>query len=110
LNASRAELAAKRASFPVHRIPVERFSSSQKYDVITFINVLSHIPWFDPVFRSVRALLNDGGRFVMKTGELEPDVRKDDIYDWAIPSHVHFLGSRQPDTSPGNTVSVLSVT
>ncbi len=92
LNAARAELASKRASCPVHRIPVEQFAASEKYDIITFINVLSHIPWFDPVYGTIRSLLAEGGRFIMKTGELEPDVRRDDIYDWAIPVHVHFLG------------------
>ncbi len=57
LNAARAELASKRASCLVHRYTVERFSSQNKFDVITFVNVLFHIPWFDPVFRSVRSLL-----------------------------------------------------
>ena len=92
LNAARAADAMRRTGCMIHRIPIERFTSARKFDVIAFINVLSHIPWFDPLFRSIRSLLSENGRLIMKTGELAPDVRKSDLFDWAIPVHVHFLG------------------
>jgi SAM-dependent methyltransferase len=92
LNAARADAAARRTGCAIHRVPIECFTDSRRFDVITFINVLSHIPWFDPLLRSIRSLLSDNGRFVVKTGELAPDVQKSDLLDWMIPVHVHFLG------------------
>jgi SAM-dependent methyltransferase len=97
LNAGRADDAARRTNCEIHRIPFEHFTSPHKFDVITYINVFSHLPRFDSVFGSIRSLLSEGGRFIMKTGELGPEVRKDDMFDWAIPIHIQFLGLETVD-------------
>lgn len=92
LNAARAERARKVATCEIFQVPIEEFSSERKYDVITMINVLSHIPSFDRLFNSIHSLLQEGGKLILKTGEMRRDVRRSDVFDWGIPGHMHFLG------------------
>ncbi|MCX5676456.1 MAG: class I SAM-dependent methyltransferase [Planctomycetota bacterium] len=92
LNSARAGLARQKAGCEIHQAPIEEFSSKRKFDVILMMNVLSHIPTFDGLFRSVRGLLNPGGKFILKVGELQDDVQRGDLFDWGIPDHLHFLG------------------
>lgn len=97
LNAARAKEARRHAGCDIVQVPIEAFQSERKFDLITMINVLSHIPDFDALFRSIRSLLSDRGKFVLKVGELADDVRKGDFFDWGIPDHLHFLGLRTID-------------
>ena len=92
LNADRAAMARKVSGCEIHQIPIENFSSEKKFDVITLINVFSHIPWFDRLFHSIRSLLSENGKIIIKTGELAKGTEKRDMFDWSIPVHVHFLG------------------
>lgn len=92
LNAARAEMARKVSGCEIHQVPIEKFSSETKFDVITMINVLSHIPSFDSLYSSIRSLLRENGKLVLKVGEMRKDVKKGDIFDWGIPDHLHFLG------------------
>ena len=92
LNAARAEMARKVSGCEIYQIPIEKFTSETTFDVITMINVLSHIPSFDSLFSSIRSLLSKNGKCILKTGELKKEVRKGDIFDWGIPDHLHFLG------------------
>lgn len=92
LNAARAEMALSIARCEIYQVPVEKFASERNFDVITMINVLSHIPSFDDLFNSIRLLLSPNGKLVLKVGELDKDVRKRDLHDWGIPDHLHFLG------------------
>lgn len=92
LNADRAAVARKKSGCEIHQIPIENFFSEKKFDVITLINVFSHIPWFDRLFHSIRSLVSENGRIIIKTGELAKETEKRDMFDWSIPVHVHFLG------------------
>jgi len=92
LNTARAEIAKKVSGCEIHQIPIEEFPNDKKFDVIIMINVFSHIPHFDSLYQSIRLLLKENGKIILKTGELHNDVRKRDIFDWGIPDHVHFLG------------------
>ena len=92
LNARRAEFARQVAGCKIHEIPVEEYHSDRKYDVITMINVLSHIPSHDALFRSVHSLLQPKGKLILKVSEMREDVRRWDMPDWEIPDHLHFLG------------------
>ena len=92
LNAERAAFARAKAGCEVFQTPIEDFHSPDPFDVITLMDVLSHLPSFDRLFVSVRSLLAPGGRLLIKTGELAPRVRRWDLYDWGIPDHLHFLG------------------
>jgi SAM-dependent methyltransferase len=92
LNAARAKVARRVAGCEIFQTPIEVFSSEEKFDVITVINVLSHIPAFDTLFDTIRSLLRDNGKLILKVGEMPHDVRKGDIWAWGIPDHLHFLG------------------
>ena len=92
LNPRRAAMARRYARCDVQQVPIEHFASDVPFDVVTMINVISHIPSFDALFASVRRLLEPTGRFIIKTGEVAPDVRKRALFDWSIPDHLHFLG------------------
>ena len=78
----------------IYQVPIEEFPRDKKFDVISMINVFSHVPYFDRLYQSIHSLLNENGKVILKTGELRSDVRKQDIFDWGIPDHVHFLGAR----------------
>ncbi|MCF7954997.1 MAG: class I SAM-dependent methyltransferase [Phycisphaerae bacterium] len=92
LNSARAKYARDNTGFEVFQVPVEKFQSDQKFDVITLIDVLSHIPSFEKLFKSVSGLLARDGKFVIKTGEVAGDVKRGSVFDWEVPDHVHFLG------------------
>jgi SAM-dependent methyltransferase len=92
LNVQRADFAKRVANCEVFQIPVEQFSYPTKFDVITMINVLSHIPSFDSLFSSIKSLLSDKGKLILKVGEFSESVTKDAVFNWGIPDHLHFLG------------------
>ena len=56
------------------------------------MNVLSHVCSFDGLFKAIKDLLNPGGKIIIKTGVLAPNVKRTDVFDWEIPDHLHFLG------------------
>jgi SAM-dependent methyltransferase len=97
LSVERAEMAEKLTACEIHKTPIEVFESESKFDVIIMINVLSHIPNFDGLFKAIHALLSPKGKLIIKTGEMRQDVKKGDYYNWAIPDHLHFLGLRTLD-------------
>lgn len=94
LNSERADFARRTAGCEIHQIPIEKFSTERRFDVITMINVLSHIPDFDALFHSIRTLLSESGKLILKVGEMKRTIRKGDLFDWGIPDHLHFLGLR----------------
>jgi SAM-dependent methyltransferase len=83
---------ARQSGCKVYDTPIEEFSPECRYDVITLINVLSHIPSFQKLFDAARRLLKPNGKLIFKLGELNPTVRRTDIPDWGIPDHLHFCG------------------
>jgi len=94
LNRDRAAMARDVAGCTVHEMPVEQFTSDEPFDAVCLVNVLSHIPSFDALFASLRRLLRPGGNLVLKVGEVKRGVRRNDLYNWGLPDHLHFLGLR----------------
>ena len=92
LNTERAQFAKKVAKCEIYQVPIEKFLYERKFDVITMINVLSHIPSIENLFTSIRCLLATDGKLIMKVGEMAVDVKKDAVFDWGFPDHLHFLG------------------
>jgi len=92
LNKERAAMARRKAGCDVYQVPVEEFLSDETFDVITMINVLSHIPDLDALFKALRSLLGRKGKLILKVGELAADVRRGDLFEWGVPDHLHFLG------------------
>jgi SAM-dependent methyltransferase len=93
LNTQRADFARRIADCEINQIPIEQFSYEKQFDVITMINILSHIPSFDSLFSSVKCLLSDRGKLILKVGEMSRNVTKDALFGWSIPGHLHFLGT-----------------
>lgn len=92
LNHIRAKTAEIVSGCEIWQTPVEKVPIDTKFDVITMINVLSHIPSFNALFTSIRSLLRDRGKLILKVGEMTTDVKKRCVFDWEIPDHLHFLG------------------
>lgn len=92
LNTARAEFAEQKSGCKIYQVPIEEFSFDRTFDVITLVNVLSHIPSIDGLFSSLKRLLSKNGRLVIVAGEMSQSVRKDAVNDWSIPDHMHFLG------------------
>jgi SAM-dependent methyltransferase len=92
LNPEAAQFARRVAGCEVFEAPFEQFRSDRSYDVITMINVLSHIPSFDGMFRSLRAALAPGGKLILRTSEMARNVSRWNQLHWGIPDDLHFLG------------------
>ncbi len=92
LNAEAAQFARRISGRPIYEVPFEEFRSNRKFDVITLINVLSHVPSFDGMFRSLCAALRPGGKIILRTSEMSPNVSRWNQVHWGIPDDLHFLG------------------
>jgi SAM-dependent methyltransferase len=94
LNPEAAEFAERVAGCEICRVPLEEFRGARTFDVITLINVFSHIPSFGPMFRSLRSLLAPGGKLILRTSEMSRNVSRWNQMHWGIPDDLHFLGLR----------------
>ena len=92
LNEDRAKMARNISGCVIHQVPIEQFTSDEKFDVIIMMNVLSHIHSHDDLFNSLRSLLSDNGKLILKVGEFSKEPKRTDVRDWEIPDHLHFLG------------------
>jgi SAM-dependent methyltransferase len=92
LNAQAAQFARRVSGRPIYEVPFEEFHSDRKYDVITLINVLSHVPSFDRMFQSMRAVLRPGGKVILRTSEMSRSVSRWNQVHWGIPDDIQFLG------------------
>jgi len=92
LNEDRAEMARNISGCVIHQVPIEQFTSQEKFDAIIMMNVLSHIHSHDKLFSSLRSLLSDNGKLILKVGEFGKQPKRSDVRDWEIPDHLHFLG------------------
>jgi SAM-dependent methyltransferase len=94
LNPEAAEFAERVTGCEIFRVPLEDFRGARAFDVITLINVFSHIPSFDPMFRTLRALLAPRGKLILRTSEMSRTVSRWNQIHWGIPDDLHFLGLR----------------
>ncbi len=92
LNPSAARTARKVAKCDILEVPFETFRSARKFDVITMINVFSHISSFDAMFESLRLALAPGGRVILRTSEMSRRVSRWNQFHWGVPDDLHFLG------------------
>jgi len=92
LNPQAAQFARRTAGCEILEVPFEQFRSERKFDVITLINVLSHIPSFDGLFWSLRHALSPGGKVILRTSEMARSVSRWNQVHWGLPDDLHFLG------------------
>lgn len=94
LNIERAIFAKRVTGCEILQVPIESLNSDKKYDVICMMNVLSHISSFNDLFDSLHSLLAPNGKVILKVGEMTKDVKKNAVFDWGVPDHLHFLGMK----------------
>lgn len=93
LSADRRALAAQATGAPVHGVPVEDVGyPDASFDVISMINVFSHLISPTQTFAELRRLLRPGGVVVMATGEMTDGVQRGDMHHWNLGDHLYFLG------------------
>ena len=92
LNAQAAQFARRVANCEILEIPFEEFHGSDCFDVISMINVFSHIPSLDGLFAALRATLAPGGKVILRTSEMSTGVSRWNQLHWGIPDDLHFLG------------------
>jgi len=97
LNHPRAEKSRQVAQCEIFEVPFEEFRTDERFDVITLINVFSHISSFDALFKTAKRLLNPGGKFIVRTSEMRPGTKKWTQLSWGIPDDMQFLGMRTID-------------
>lgn len=97
LNPQAAQFARRTAGCEIREVPFEHFEGDRQFDVITMINVFSHIPSFGGMFRSLRAALRPGGKVILRTSEMSRRVSRWNQVHWGIPDDLHFLGTRTID-------------
>ncbi|MGH8961057.1 MAG: class I SAM-dependent methyltransferase [Jatrophihabitantaceae bacterium] len=93
LNADRRAAAAEVTGLPMHDRPVEdvRFADGS-FDVISLINVFSHLTSPAATFAELRRILKPEGVLIVATGEITAGVRKSHLPDWNLGDHLYFLG------------------
>jgi 2-polyprenyl-3-methyl-5-hydroxy-6-metoxy-1,4-benzoquinol methylase len=95
LNAERRDVAAQVTGMPIHGEFVEdlRYPDGS-FDVISMINVFSHLTSPTETFTELRRILKPGGVLVMATGEMTAGVQKSHMFNWNLGDHLYFLGDR----------------
>lgn len=97
LNPDAAAFAERVAGCEIFRAPLETFDAGRMFDVITMVNVFSHIPSFDGMFRSLCDLLSPGGKLILRTTEMSSSVSRWNQIHWGVPDDLHFMGLRTLD-------------
>ncbi|MCA9150517.1 MAG: class I SAM-dependent methyltransferase [Planctomycetales bacterium] len=92
LNVPRAAFARRAAECDVYEQPVQQFDTDQRFDVITMIAVFSHAPDFAGLYSSLRNLLTPNGKLILHVGEFARNVKRNAVFDWEVPDHLHFMG------------------
>ena len=95
LNADRRATAERVGGFTVHGVPVEEAGiPDDSFDVVSMINVFSHLTSPAETFRELGRILKPGGVVVMATGEMTAGVQKSHMLTWNLGDHLYFLGDR----------------
>jgi len=91
LNAERAAYVRRQARATIYERSILDFETPLRFDVVSLINVFSHVP-VTRLFDKLVALLEPTGYLILKVSEMQPTVTRSDYHDWEIPDHIQFLG------------------
>jgi SAM-dependent methyltransferase len=95
LTADRRAVAAEATGRPIHGEPVEELAyPDDSFDVISMINVFSHLTSPAATLAELRRILKPGGVLVLATGEMTDGVEKSHMVNWNLGDHLYFLGDR----------------
>lgn len=65
-------------------------SHEEQYDIISMLNVYSHLPDPPTFLKSLKKLLNPGGEFILETGDSSSLAAKDHHRPFQLPDHLSF--------------------
>jgi SAM-dependent methyltransferase len=95
LTAARRAVAQTVTGMTVHGRPIEELAlPGGSFDVVSLINVFSHLTAPSETLAEIRRVLRPGGVLVLATGEMAAGVRKSHMMNWNLGDHLHFLGER----------------
>jgi 2-polyprenyl-3-methyl-5-hydroxy-6-metoxy-1,4-benzoquinol methylase len=98
LTPDRRASAAARTGATVHSQPVEQLHlPDASFDVISMINVFSHLVSPTGTLAELRRLLRPGGVVILATGELLAGVERSHMFNWCLGDHLHWLGDGTMD-------------
>lgn len=93
LSADRRRLTETATGATVHGVPLEDVGyPDDSFDVVSLINVFSHLISPTRTFAELHRILRPGGIVVMATGEFTPGVQQGDMLHWNLGDHLFFLG------------------
>lgn len=99
LNSDRKAAAEQQTGATIHAQPVEMVGyPDNTFDVISLINVFSHLTSPAATLTELRRILKPGGVLVMATGEMTEGVAKSHMHNWNLGDHLYFLGDRTMKT------------
>lgn len=95
LSTDRRRIAQRLEDATVHGVPVEDVGfGAGTFDVVSMINVFSHLVSPTQTFEELARILKPGGVIVMATGEMTAGAKKSDMLQWNLGDHLYFLGDR----------------
>lgn len=95
LSADRRRIAQQLDGVTVHGVPVEDIGfPTDSFDVVSMINVFSHLISPTQTFQELKRILKPGGIVLMATGEMTAGAKKADMLHWNLGDHLYFLGDR----------------
>ena len=98
LNHDRRAIAAKVTGMPMHGLPVEELKfPDASFDVVSMINVFSHLTSPTATLTEIKRILKPGGLLVMATGEITAGAQRSHMLNWNLGDHLYFLGDRTID-------------
>lgn len=99
LNRDRLAAAERQTGATIHGRPIEDLRlPDASFDVISMINVFSHLTAPSQTLTELRRILKPGGVLVMATGEITDGAQLSDMLNWNLGDHLHFLGDRTLST------------
>ena len=69
-------------------------SHGNRYDVISLLNVYSHLPNPPAFLKSIKTLLNPGGEIILQTGNTADISAEDQFRPFYLPDHLSFASER----------------
>ncbi len=79
----------------IHGEPVEALGLPDKsFDVISLINVFSHLTSPPRTLEELHRILKPGGVLILATGEMTAGIKRCDMHNWNLGDHLYFLGDR----------------
>jgi len=83
------------ASLPVIGEEItSKIFKAESFDVISLINVFSHLRCPSVTFEAITRILKSGGVILIATSECGKTAYKNEVTSWGIPGHLHFAGPK----------------